>query len=158
MFYSYKKHVVEGPNGTTTVLNFEHQNLNEEDRPIILGTIDDITYVFSKTEPENLDEPLIAAKKYETLPEDIKQRLLTEGQYAKFLFENAARKTLGYDVKPSEVEIRLQLQIMYLSNCVQQLLGSTYTSLEEGQAKGSLNTLTQGYADLLSSLKEVGLV
>lgn len=158
MFYSYQKHVVEGPNGTTTVLNFGHQNLSEEDRPITLGTIDDVTYVFSSTEPENLDEPLIKAKKYETLPEDIKQRLLTEGQYAKFLFENAARKTLGYDVKLTEADIRLQLQIMYLSNCVQQLLGSTYTSLEEGQAKGSLNTLTQGYADLLSSLKQVGLV
>lgn len=158
MFYSYQKHVVEGPNGTTTVLNFDHQNLSEEDRPITLGTIDDVTYVFSNTEPENLDEPLIRAQKYETLPEDIKQRLLTEGQYAKFLFENAARKTLGYDVKLTEADIRLQLQIMYLSNCVQQLLGSTYTSLEEGQAKGSLNTLTQGYADLLSSLKQVGLV
>lgn len=158
MFYSYKKHVVEGSNGTTTILNFEHQDLSDKDRPIILGTIDGITYVFSNTEPENLDEPLIKAKKLETLPEDIKQRLLTEGDYAKFLFNDVARKTLGYDVKPTEAEIRLQLQVMYLSNCVQQLLGSTYTSLEEGQAKGGLNTLTQGYADLLSSLKKVGLV
>lgn len=156
MFYSYKKHVVEGPNGTTTVLYFEK---NRESNPsIILGTIDDITYVSSSVEPENFDEPSIEAKKYETLPEDIRQRLLTEGQYAQFLFRNAAQKTLGYDVKPTEAEIRLQLQVMYLSNCVQQLLGSTYTSLEEGQAKGGLNTLTQGYADLLSSLKEVGLV
>lgn len=156
MFYSYKKHVVEGPNGTTTVLYFEK---NRESNPsIILGTIDDITYVSSSVEPENFDEPSIEAKKYETLPEDIRQRLLTEGQYAQFLFRNAAHKTLGYDVKPTEAEIRLQLQIMYLSNCVQQLLGSTYTSLEEEQAKGSLNTLTQGYADLLASLKEVGLV
>lgn len=156
MFYSYKKHVVEGPNGTTTVLYFEK---NRESNPsIILGTIDDITYVSSSVEPENFDEPSIEAKKYETLPEDIRQRLLTEGQYAKFLFQNAAHKTLGYDVKPTEAEIRLQLQIMYLSNCIQQLLGSTYTSLEEGQAKGGLNTLTQGYADLLASLKEVGLV
>lgn len=156
MFYSYKKHVVEGPNGTTTVLYFEK---NRESNPsIILGTIDDITYVSSSVEPENFDEPSIEAKKYETLPEDIRQRLLTEGQYAQFLFRNAAQKTLGYDVKPTEAEIRLQLQVMYLSNCIQQLLGSTYTSLEEGQAKGGLNTLTQGYADLLSSLKEVGLV
>lgn len=156
MFYSYKKHVVEGPNGTTTVLYFEK---NRESNPsIILGTIDDITYVSSSVEPENFDEPSIEAKKYETLPEDIRQRLLTEGQYAQFLFRNAAQKTLGYDVKPTEAEIRLQLQIMYLSNCIQQLLGSTYTSLEEGQAKGGLNTLTQGYADLLSSLKEVGLI
>lgn len=156
MFYSYKKHVVEGPNGTTTVLYFEK---NRESNPsIILGTIDDITYVSSSVEPENFDEPSIEAKKYETLPEDIRQRLLTEGQYAQFLFRNAAQKTLGYDVKPTEAEIRLQLQIMYLSNCIQQLLGSTYTSLEEGQAKGGLNTLTQDYADLLSSLKEVGLI
>lgn len=156
MFYSYKKHVVEGPNGTTTVLYFEK---NRESNPsIILGTIDDITYVSSSVEPENFDEPSIEAKKYETLPEDIRQRLLTEGQYAQFLFRNVAHKALGYDVKPTEAEIRLQLQIMYLSNCIQQLLGSTYTSLEEGQAKGGLNTLTQGYADLLASLKEVGLV
>ena len=119
MFYSYKKHVVEGPNGTTTVLYFEKNQ--ESNPPITLGTIDDITYVSSSIEPENFDEPLIEAKKYDALPEDIRQHLLTEGQYAKFLFQDAARKTLGYDVKPSEAEIRLQLQIMYLSTCVQQL-------------------------------------